>query len=221
MGNMLGHLGLTKVAIVIFDHSHPRAYVLCDHVYVQAFFEAPGGVAVAKGVERAPDAELIEFKPELWRGYCQFSKIDLLAEVPMTTDPNCIFCKIVAGQVPSFKLYEDDETLAFLDINPVHDGHSLVIPKPHYPTVLEIAPEAFAAAARTTIKVAKAVYTTVTPDGLNLVQSNGVGAAQSVPHFHLHILPRRMNDNLLVNWTLKPGDKAHLAELAKQIRAHI
>jgi len=69
----------------------------------------------------------------------------------MITDPDCIFCKIVAGTVPCFKLFEDEDTLAFMDINPVHDGHCLVIPKAHYPNVFEIAPEAFAAAARTTI----------------------------------------------------------------------
>lgn len=139
----------------------------------------------------------------------------------MLSDANCVFCKIVASQIPSFKLYEDAETLAFLDINPVHDGHALVITKSHYPTVFEIAPEAFAAVARATVKVAKAVFTAVTPDGLNLVQSNGAGAAQSVPHFHVHVLPRRMNDGLLVNWALKPGDMSRLAEIAERICRHL
>jgi histidine triad (HIT) family protein len=134
-------------------------------------------------------------------------------------DPDCIFCKIVAGAVPSCKLYEDDETLAFMDINPVHDGHCLVIPKAHYPTVFDIAPEAFAAVARTTGKVAQAVNAAVRPDGLNLVQSNGKGAAQSVGHFHMHVLPRRLGDNLLVNWPLRPGDMTCIAEIAEHIRA--
>ena len=139
----------------------------------------------------------------------------------MFTDPDCIFCKIVAGAVPCFKLFEDEDTLAFMDINPVHDGHCLVIPKAHYPNVFEIAPEAFAAASRTAIRLAKAVNAAVKPDGLNLVQSNGKGAAQSVGHFHLHVLPRRMNDRLLVNWPLQPGDMAHIAEIAERIRALI
>jgi histidine triad (HIT) family protein len=91
----------------------------------------------------------------------------------MARDPDCVFCKIVAGEIPSFKLYEDGETLAFMDINPVHDGHCLVIPKEHYPTVFEVAPDAFAAAARTAIKVANAVNAATKPDGLNLIQSNG------------------------------------------------
>jgi len=66
----------------------------------------------------------------------------------MQSDPNCVFCKIVAGQIPCIKLYEDDTTLAFMDINPAHDGHCLVITKSHYPTVFEISEEAFVAVAR-------------------------------------------------------------------------
>lgn len=139
----------------------------------------------------------------------------------MTTDPECIFCKIVAGQIPCFKLHEDAETLAFMDINPVHDGHCLVIPKAHHPTVFEIAPEAFAAVARTVIKVAGAVNGAVAPDGLNLLQSNGPGAAQSVPHFHIHVLPRRLGDDLKMSWTPTPGDRTHIAALAERIRARL
>src|SRR2546422_4719177 len=104
----------------------------------------------------------------------------------MASDPDCIFCKIVKGEVPCFKLFEDAETLAFMDINPVHDGHSLVIPKAHYPTVFAIAPEAIAAVARTTAKVAQAIDAALKPDGLNLIQANGEGAGQSVAHFHFH-----------------------------------
>src|SRR5579862_7554998 len=112
----------------------------------------------------------------------------------MAADPDCIFCKIVAGAVPSFKLCEDAETLAFMDINPVHDGHCLVIPKAHYPTIFEITPKAMAEVARTAIGLATAVNAAVKPDGLNLIQSNGPGAAQSVGHFHIHVLPRRIGD---------------------------
>ena len=74
----------------------------------------------------------------------------------MKTHPDCIFCKIVAGQIPCFKLYEDTETLAFMDINPAHDGHALVISKAHYPTVFEIDPDAFAAVSRAVVKIAGA-----------------------------------------------------------------
>ena len=136
----------------------------------------------------------------------------------MASDPDCIFCKIVAGEIPCFKLYEDAKTLAFMDINPVHDGHCLVIPKAHSANVFDIMPEDVAAAARTATKVARAVNTAVQPDGLNLIQSNGPGAAQSVQHFHIHVLPRRLNDGLLVNWELKPGDDDDIAAVAARIR---
>src|ERR1051326_8312427 len=105
----------------------------------------------------------------------------------MASDPNCIFCKIVKGEIPSFKLYEDEATLAFMDINPVHDGHCLVIPKAHHPTVFETPADIVAAVARASAKVAGAVDKAVRPDGLNLLQANGPGAAQSVSHFHVHI----------------------------------
>ncbi len=136
----------------------------------------------------------------------------------MSTDPDCIFCKIVAGEVPCFKLFEDEDTLAFMDINPVHDGHCLIIPKAHYLTIFDITPEAFAAAARTAIRLAKAVNAAVKPDGLNLIQANGPGAGQSVGHFHLHVFPRRTNDVVAINWEPKPGDRARIAEIAERIR---
>lgn len=141
----------------------------------------------------------------------------------MTADPDCIFCKIVAQAVPCFKLFEDSETLAFMDINPVHDGHCLVIPKAHYPTVFDIAPEAFAAAARTTARVARAVNQAVRPDGTSLMQANGPGAGQSVGHFHLHVLPRWIGDRLAFNWERdqKSGDMAHIAAVAERIRGFL
>jgi histidine triad (HIT) family protein len=136
----------------------------------------------------------------------------------MVADPNCIFCKIVAGDVPCFRLFEDDETLAFMDINPVHDGHCLVIPKAHSVNAFDIEPEAIAAAARTAARVANAVNAALQPDGLNLIQANGPGAAQSVAHFHFHLLPRRLGDEVLINWQLQPGDSARIAAVAERIR---
>jgi histidine triad (HIT) family protein len=139
----------------------------------------------------------------------------------MPTDPDCIFCKIVAGAVPCFKLFEDPDTLAFMDINPVHDGHALVIPKTHYPTVFDIPPGAIAAAARTAARVATSINAAVKPDGLNLIQANGPGAGQSVGHFHFHILPRWRGDGVAINWEPKPGDMAQIAALAERIRGLI
>jgi histidine triad (HIT) family protein len=139
----------------------------------------------------------------------------------MNADPTCIFCKIVAGTVPCAKLFEDADTLAFMDINPVHDGHCLVIPKAHYPTIFATPPDVAAATARIVQRVAAAVQAALAPDGLNLVQSNGPGAAQSVPHLHFHVLPRRMGDELLINWPLKPGGRARIAEVAALIRTKL
>lgn len=139
----------------------------------------------------------------------------------MITDPNCVFCRIVAGQIPSFKLLEDAATLAFMDINPANDGHCLVIAKPHHATLYDLPPDLLAAVSATVLKVAKAVEAAVKPDGLNLVQSNGKGAAQSVPHFHIHVLPRRLGDDLRLNWQLKAGDRAAIATIAERIKAKL
>jgi histidine triad (HIT) family protein len=137
----------------------------------------------------------------------------------MNRDPDCIFCKIVAGEIPCFTLYEDVATLAFMDINPVHPGHALVIPKAHTADVFEVFEAAIAAVALTARKVAKAVGAVVSPDGLNLVQCNGKAAAQSVLHFHMHVLPRKDGDELALNWALKPGDTDEIGALAERIRA--
>src|SRR5579864_7036458 len=139
----------------------------------------------------------------------------------MSADPNCVFCKIVAGQLPSFKLLEDAASLAFMDINPANEGHCLVIAKPHHPTLYDVPPDLLTAVSATVLKVAKAVEAVLKPDGLNLVQSNGRGAAQSVPHFHVHVLPRRLGDELKVNWELKSGDRDRIAVIAERIRAHL
>ncbi|HSH43203.1 MAG TPA: HIT family protein [Arenicellales bacterium] len=140
----------------------------------------------------------------------------------MSTD-DCIFCKIVAGEVPSFKVYEDEHTLAFMDINPANRGHALAIPKTHSPNLYETPDESLAVTIATARKVARAVQKTVNPDGMNLVQANGPGAAQSVFHLHLHLIPRFMDDNLMLNWGVEPvpGDMDELRELAGQIAANI
>ncbi len=137
------------------------------------------------------------------------------------TDDNCIFCKIVAGKVPSFKLAEDEHTLAFMDINPLNEGHCLVIAKGHWLDVYAIPDSAFAAVTRTVKRVAGAVRATLSPEGLNLVQANGPAAAQSVPHFHVHVLPRRLNDGASLNWGLKPGDMKAIGALAERIKANV
>lgn len=139
----------------------------------------------------------------------------------MSADPDCIFCKIIAGEIPSFKLHEDADTLAFMDINPASEGHALVIPKEHAEDLYAISARALAATVATAQKVARAVERSVEPDGLNLVQCNGRAAAQSVLHFHVHVLPRREGDGLALNWGLLPGDMDAIAALAERIRSRL
>jgi histidine triad (HIT) family protein len=139
----------------------------------------------------------------------------------MVSDPNCVFCKIVAGQIPSFKLYEDAHCLSFLDINPANPGHALVIPKNHAPNLIASDDADLGKVMATVRRVATAIDKTLSPHGINLLQANGPGAAQSVFHFHMHIVPRATDDNLMMNWHPKPGDKAALAALAERIRANL
>ena len=137
----------------------------------------------------------------------------------MSADPSCVFCRIVAGTIPSHKLCEDARSFAFLDINPANRGHALVIPKAHAPNLVASDDADLAAVMATIRRVAAAIETVVKPDGFNLLQANGPGAAQSVMHFHMHIVPRKSNDGLMMNWPLVPGDHKELAALAAEIRA--
>ena len=139
----------------------------------------------------------------------------------MRTDPNCIFCKIAAGAIPCFKLHEDDKTLAFMDINPANPGHALAIAKEHWPDLYEMPPALLGPVIQTAQRVAAAVKKTVEPDGINLAQANGPGAGQSVPHFHIHILPRLNGDELKLNWGMKPGDTAAIKALYERITANM
>ena len=139
----------------------------------------------------------------------------------MAADADCLFCKIIAGEIPCFKLFENSETLAFMDINPANEGHALVIPKEHGSDVYTASDTAIAATVRTAKKVAAAIDKTLNPDGLNLLQCNGPAAAQSVFHFHMHLLPRREGDELKLNWEIKPGDMDAIGALAERIRGHL
>lgn len=130
----------------------------------------------------------------------------------------CIFCKIVAGDIPSHKVYEDDQTLAFLDINPATRGHTLVIPKAHAPDLFSVPAEALTAAALTVQKVARLLQQVVRPDGLNIVQNNGSAAGQVVMHYHVHLIPRWAGDGALRMWRPGQTDHAAFAALAEELR---
>ncbi len=107
---------------------------------------------------------------------------------------DCIFCKIVAGEIPSHKVYESDSVLAFLDIHPVNPGHTLVIPKKHASNIFEISSEDWASVSEAVHKLAGSIKSATTADGVNISMSNGEHAGQTVHHAHLHIIPRFKGD---------------------------
>lgn len=133
----------------------------------------------------------------------------------------CLFCRICAGEIPSTKLYEDDATVAIMDINPANDGHVLVIAKYHAEMLYDL-PDAVGAAVMCTVqRVARAIREALAPEGLNLLQANGPAALQSVPHFHIHMIPRWMNDGKSLEWAIAPGDANRIREIADRIRQHV
>jgi histidine triad (HIT) family protein len=132
---------------------------------------------------------------------------------------DCVFCKIRDGKIPSKKIYEDDATLAFMDINPLNHGHCLVVTKRHAATIWEADVADLQAAIATAKKVATALREIVKPDGLNMLQANGAAAFQSVPHYHLHLIPRWVRDGKGFDWTLVPGDREQIAATGDRLRA--
>jgi histidine triad (HIT) family protein len=128
---------------------------------------------------------------------------------------DCVFCDIVAGDAPAYRLHETDRTLAFLDIEPLNPGHALVVPKPHRETLTEMDGDLVADTFRSARTVAEAIEAAVDPDGLNLLQANGEAAGQEVFHAHVHVLPRYEEDDVEVSWpaeALSDGDAEGVAE---------
>jgi histidine triad (HIT) family protein len=134
----------------------------------------------------------------------------------------CLFCAIVAGDVPARRVLETERTLAFLDINPATRGHALVVPKAHADDLLDVDPEDLAAVATCAQQVARAAMDTLGAAGINLVQSTREAAFQTVFHLHVHVIPRYHDDGMRLPWTPTPGDEevldATAAELADALR---
>jgi histidine triad (HIT) family protein len=131
----------------------------------------------------------------------------------------CAFCSIRNGQIPAVVVAEDERALAIMDINPINDGHVLVIPRAHAATFFEIAEEDLIAAIRLAKRIATGIRKGLAPDGLNLIQNNGAAASQSVPHFHLHLIPRWVDDGKGLTWELIPGSSVRIRQMAAAIRA--
>ena len=132
---------------------------------------------------------------------------------------SCVFCKIRDSEIPAMRVYEDDRTLCIMDINPLSPGHCLVLTKAHAATLYEAEPADLQAAITTAQRVSRALRDTLAPDGLNMLQANGPAAFQSVPHFHLHLIPRWMRDGKGFDWKLVPGQKDEIVKTGDRLRA--
>jgi histidine triad (HIT) family protein len=133
-------------------------------------------------------------------------------------DPDCLFCKIIARELPGQIVDEDDRTVAFMDINPATRGHALVVPRRHAKDLLEIEADDLAATVVAAQRLAKRVHERLKPDGINLLNSCGSAAWQTIFHFHVHVIPRYDDDPLRLPWTPGPGDSDEIAATADQLR---
>jgi len=130
---------------------------------------------------------------------------------------DCIFCKIIAGEIPAFKVYEDEAALAFMDINPLTEGHLLVVPKKHVTGLFDGDEETLAVAITTAAKIARTMKKVLGLDSLNMIQANGPWAMQSVPHLHLHLVPRREGDGVPLDWEPRPGDMEAIGRVGEEL----
>ncbi len=134
---------------------------------------------------------------------------------PMPDD--CVFCKIVAGELPAFVVDQDEQTLTFMDIAPATRGHALVIPKQHATDLWEIEPDQLALVAAAAQRQARRVRDRLGAAGVNLINSCGSQAWQTVFHFHVHVIPRYPGDPLRLPWTPVPGDMEEISAVAREL----
>jgi histidine triad (HIT) family protein len=135
------------------------------------------------------------------------------------SDPDCLFCKIVGGEVPATVVAEDERTVSFMDINPATRGHALVVPREHSVDLLEIPQEDLAAVVAAAKRLAARAKEALGADGVNLLNSCGAAAWQTVFHFHVHVIPRYRDDPLKLPWIPGPGDPDEIAAAGAALRA--
>ena len=134
---------------------------------------------------------------------------------------DCIFCKIANGEIPSATVYEDSICRVILDVNPANKGHALIIPKEHFDNIYSMDAETAAKIFTIATEVAKAQKAELNPDGLNILQNNGEAAGQTVFHFHMHLVPRYIKDNVTMTWIQGKADTEELSALSKALRKRI
>ena len=132
-------------------------------------------------------------------------------------DPDCIFCKIVAGELPATIVDEDERTISFMDISPATRGHALVIPREHSADLLTVEREDLTAVALAAQRLAGRMKERLSADGVNLLNSCGAVAFQTVFHFHLHVIPRYEGDSLRLPWVPAAGDSEQIAAAAQEL----
>jgi len=132
-------------------------------------------------------------------------------------DPDCIFCKIVAGELPASIVGEDERTISFMDIAPATRGHALVIPREHSPDLLSIEPQDLTAVGAAAQRLAIRAKQRLGADGVNLLNACGAVAFQSVFHFHMHVIPRYEGDRLRLPWVPAPGDSQEIEAAAQEL----
>ena len=137
----------------------------------------------------------------------------------MAAAPDCLFCKIVAGELPATVVDSDERTVSFMDINPATRGHALVVPREHAPDLLAISEEDLDACMRAAQRLAQRAKDKLGADGINLLNSCGPAAWQTVFHFHVHVVPRYADDPLELPWTPKPGDEEEIKAAAEALGA--
>lgn len=137
----------------------------------------------------------------------------------MARDPNCVFCKIVAGDIPTHRIHESDAGLAFLDVGPLADGHLLWVPKDHYERLDTLPPDLAGALCASLPQLGRAVQQVTQAAGYNVLQNNGRVAGQEVNHVHFHIIPRAAGDGLGYRWPAKEYPAGRAEELAEQLRS--
>jgi histidine triad (HIT) family protein len=130
---------------------------------------------------------------------------------------DCIFCRIIAGQLPSIRIHEDEAVVVIMDINPATRGHALVIPRRHARNLLEITPEDLSATVLAAQQLARRVTERLGAEGVNLINSCGSVAWQTVFHFHIHVIPRYSDDPMKLPWTPAPGDMDAIAAVAQEL----
>ena len=133
-------------------------------------------------------------------------------------DPDCVFCKIVAGELPATIVDEDERTVSFMDLNPATPGHALVVPRVHSTDVFDIEPVDLEAVVLAAQRLAKRALERLDADGANLLNSSRPAAWQTVFHFHVHVVPRYAGDPLKLPWIPTPGDPAEIAAAAAKLR---